>query len=186
MPMVRRRSTRRGFLGSALAWSAVALLARLGSPGVRTAYADGPDDLIPILIPEDVGQEERWVAVNLTAQAAVGMVGVEPVHVALVTTGKPGWETPQGQFRILRRVYNETMTSASLGITDPDDQYVLTNVLYTQYFTWAGHALHLNYWRPDRVFGHEPTSHGCVGMRLDDARYFWDFLSLGSRVLVQA
>lgn len=182
--MVRRRSARRRFLGSLLALPTLALLTRLSPRAGRTAYADGPDDLVPVLIPDDIGQEERWVAVNLTAQAAVGMVGPAPVHVALVTTGKPGWETPTGQFRILRRVYNETMTSASLGITDPDDQYVLTNVLYTQYFTWAGHALHLNYWRPDSVFGREPTSHGCVGMRLDDARFFWDFLSIGSRVVV--
>jgi lipoprotein-anchoring transpeptidase ErfK/SrfK len=182
--MVRRRSARRRFLGSLLALPAVALLARLSPRAGCPVHADGTDNLIPILIPDDVGQEERWVAVNLTAQAAVGMIGVDPVHVALVTTGKPGWETPIGQFRILRRVENETMTSASLGITDPDDQYVLTNVLYTQYFTWVGHALHLNYWRPDSVFGREPTSHGCVGMRLDDARFFWDFLGIGSRVVV--
>ncbi|MFN8558170.1 MAG: L,D-transpeptidase [Dehalococcoidia bacterium] len=74
---------------------------------------------------------------------------------------------------MVRRVANETMTSASLNITDPDDQYVLKDVLYTQYFTWVGHALHLNYWQPDSVFGAERTSHGCVGLRLADAEFRW-------------
>lgn len=139
---------------------------------------------VPLLIPEDIGADEAWVAVNLTAQAAVAMRGREPTHTALVTTGRPGWDTPQGEFRIVRRVANETMTSAALNITDPDEQYVLTDVLYTQYFTWVGHALHLNYWQPDGVFGHERTSHGCVGMRLADAESFWRHLELGARVVI--
>jgi lipoprotein-anchoring transpeptidase ErfK/SrfK len=137
-------------------------------------------------IPRDVGEDEHWVDVNLTAQAATAMIGRAWSHFALVTTGKPGWDTPEGQYRIVRRVANETMTSAALGITDPNDQYVLTNVLYTQYFTWEGHALHLNYWRPDSVFGAERTSHGCVGMRLDDALYFWRHVGMGSRVVVHS
>lgn len=144
------------------------------------------DDTFPLYIPANVRDDEAWVLVNLTALAAVGMIGRLYTHVAPVTTGKPGWETPEGEFRIVRRVANETMTSASLNIRDPNDQYVLTNVLYTQYFTWEGHAFHLNYWRPDSVFGNERTSHGCVGMRLDDAKYFWDYLSIGSRVVIHS
>jgi lipoprotein-anchoring transpeptidase ErfK/SrfK len=103
-------------------------------------------------------------------------------HTALVTTGKDGWDTPVGEFRINYRVYDETMTSASIGA---EEYYVLDHVLYTQYFTGEGHALHLNYWRPDSVFGHERTSHGCVGMRLADAEFFWNFVGTGSRVVVQ-
>lgn len=150
------------------------------------AQLSDDDGKIPLIIPDDVGDDEQWVDVNLTEQAAVGMIGREWTHVALVTTGKPGWETPEGEFRILRRVANETMTSAALGITDPSDQYLLTGVLYTQYFTYAGDALHLNYWRPDEVFGRERTSHGCVGMRLPDAEFFWRHLGIGSRVMVHS
>ena len=152
----------------------------------RSAAAQEATRDVPLQIPSDVGAAERWVDVNLTEQAAVAMIGTDWTRVALVTTGMPGWETPEGEFRIVRRVANETMTSASLGITDPNDQYVLTDVLYTQYFTWVGHALHLNYWRPDSVFGYERTSHGCVGMRLADAEYFWRHLEMGSRVVVHA
>ncbi len=185
MPLVRSSLSRRALLRTIAAGSL--LLAPALRPG-RARADQGPpeDDLVPLRIPDDVGENEHWVDVNLTEQAAVAMVGREWTYVALVTTGKPGWETPEGEFRIVRRVANETMTSASLGIGDPDDQYVLKDVLYTQYFTWAGHALHLNYWRPDAVFGRERTSHGCVGMRLTDAEFFWKHVGVGSRVVIHS
>jgi lipoprotein-anchoring transpeptidase ErfK/SrfK len=125
---------------------------------------------------------ERWVLVDIATQRANAMIGSEVVHTALVTTGKQGWETPKGTFRIGYRVANETMTSASIGA---EEEYVLENVLYTQYFTNEGHALHLNYWRSDNYFGRIPSSHGCVGMRLADAEFFWRFASIGTRIVIQ-
>lgn len=127
------------------------------------------------------GAGERWVDVNLTSQTVTAMVGNTPWHTALVTTGKDGWETPVGEFHVLYRVYDETMTSAAIGA---EDYYVLTHVLFTQYFTNQGHALHLNYWRPDSVFGHQRTSHGCVGIRYADAQFLWNFANVGTRVVV--
>jgi lipoprotein-anchoring transpeptidase ErfK/SrfK len=125
---------------------------------------------------------ERWVLVDIATQRASAMIGNEVLYTALVTTGKQGWETPKGTFRIGYRVENETMTSASIGA---EEEYVLENVLYTQYFTNEGHALHLNYWRSDNYFGRIPSSHGCVGMRLADAEFFWRFASIGTRIVIQ-
>lgn len=128
------------------------------------------------------GPGEHWVLVDLSDQTTSAMVGDDVYYTALGTTGKDGWETPVGQFQINYRVYDETMTSASIGA---EEYYVLEHVLYTQYFTTEGHALHLNYWRPDSVFGHERTSHGCVGLRYSDAEFFWNFANIGTRVVVQ-
>lgn len=181
MPTRYLRPSRRAVLRG-LALSPLILLPSYAArPAPARAEALAPPE---IWLPGDVRPNEAWVAVNLSEQKAVGMLGSGYTHVALVTTGKDGWDTPEGQFRIIRRVENETMTSASLGIDDPDDQYELKDVLYTQYFTWVGHALHLNYWRPASVFGRERTSHGCVGMRLADAEYFWRFLGIGSRIVI--
>jgi lipoprotein-anchoring transpeptidase ErfK/SrfK len=121
------------------------------------------------------------VDVDLSEQTATAMVGDTPWHTALVTTGKDGWETPTGEFRIGYRIYDETMTSASIGA---EEYYVLEHVLFTQYFTSEGHALHLNYWRPDWYFGNERSSHGCVGMRYADAEFFWYFAGNGTRVVI--
>jgi lipoprotein-anchoring transpeptidase ErfK/SrfK len=125
---------------------------------------------------------ERWIDVDIDQQTATAMVGDRPIYTAFVTTGKDGWETPRGTFSILSRVPDETMTSAAIGA---DDYYVLDHVLYTQYFTTKGHALHLNYWREDYYFGRIRSSHGCVGMRLADAKFFWDFATFGTRVTIR-
>ena len=130
---------------------------------------------------QPIGPGEHWVDVNTSTQTATAMLGKEPYYTALVTTGKDGWETPAGEFRIQYRVYDETMMSAAIGA---EDYYVLNHVLFTQYFTNQGHALHLNYWRPDYVFGQQRTSHGCVGMRYADAEFFWNFVGVGSRVVI--
>jgi hypothetical protein len=131
--------------------------------------------------PQPIGPGERWVDVNISNQTATAMVGTAPYYTAFVTTGKDGWETPLGEFHVLYRVYDETMTSASIGA---EDYYVLTHVLFTQYFTNQGNALHLNYWRPESVFGNQRTSHGCVGMRYADAEFFWSFAGVGTRVVI--
>jgi lipoprotein-anchoring transpeptidase ErfK/SrfK len=128
--------------------------------------------------------DEHWIAINLTTQRATAFVGAQPVHLALVTTGAPGWETPVGDFRIYMRIENETMDSLTIGIPREDSWgYYLENVYFTQYFV-GGIALHYNYWRADSYFGNVASSHGCVGMRYDDAKFFWDFATTGTRVVV--
>jgi len=124
--------------------------------------------------------------VDVVKQTATAMIGDRAAHVAAATTGKAGFATPPGEHAIPAwgRQLDETMTSSQAGIQDPAEQYNVQNVLYTQYFDGDGDALHLNYWQPDWVFGHQPTSHGCVGLELHDAQYFWLFAGAGTRVAV--
>jgi lipoprotein-anchoring transpeptidase ErfK/SrfK len=150
------------------------------TPTITNTPEPTPTPQIAVPLPP-VGPDERWVEVDLSDQVARAMVGGQVWHTAYVTTGKDGWETPVGEFRIGYRVYDETMTSASIGA---EEYYVLEHVLFTQYFTNEGHALHLNYWRPDSVFGAARTSHGCVGMRYADAEFFWHFATNGTRVVI--
>lgn len=136
----------------------------------------------PPEIPGPEAAGERWIVVDLAAQTATAMIAETALYSALVTTGKDGWETPRGDWSIVARVEDETMTSVSIGA---EEYYVLEDVLYTQYFTTRGHALHLNYWRPESYFGSVRSSHGCVGMRLADAEFFWRFATIGTRVVVE-
>lgn len=144
-----------------------------------TPAVPAPD---PPAIPGPDVAGERWIDVDIGRQTATAMIGERALYTAYVTTGKDGWETPLGTFHIISRVADETMTSAAIGA---EEYYVLDHVLYTQYFTTRGHALHLNYWREDYYFGRIRSSHGCVGMRLADAKFFWDFATFGTRVVVR-
>ncbi len=127
----------------------------------------------------------HWIDVNLTTMRATAMVDDEPVYRAKIVTGRPGWETPVGTFNIQKRVANEVMDGATIGIPPSSPHYYyFDNVLYTQYFTDDGAALHYNYWEPDSDFGWKQSSRGCVGFMLDDAAYFWDFAGLGTVVRI--
>jgi lipoprotein-anchoring transpeptidase ErfK/SrfK len=155
-------------------------------PPTPTLEEIGAQELATATPPAGVafGEDERWIAVNLTTQRAMAFIGAQPVRVALVTTGMPGWETPTGDFRVHLRVENETMDSRGAGIPiDSPEGYYVENVLYTQYFYGAA-SLHYNYWRHQSYFGNIPSSHGCVGLGYSDAKFFWDFADIGTRVVV--
>ncbi|MGH2352969.1 MAG: L,D-transpeptidase family protein [Chloroflexota bacterium] len=127
----------------------------------------------------------RWIDVNLSQQVVTAYEGAKPVYFAPTTSGRPGWETPTGIFRIQRRVENEIMLGSTLLRLDtleiPD--YRLENVRWTQYFTSNGAALHTNYWRPVSLFG-LPSSHGCLGLTEPHARWFWTWATIGTPLLV--
>ena len=104
------------------------------------------------------------------------------VYSALAIKGSGPWATPTGAFRIMRRVANETMDSATLGIPrGAPNGYYLQNVLNTQYFTADGASIHYNWWSGS--FGYA-GSHGCLGVDLADSQFFWDWADVGTPVFV--
>ncbi len=132
----------------------------------------------------DARGEEKWIDVNVTTQTASAMIGGRAVYTALVSTGSPQFPSPLGSHKIENdgRLAVERMTATQAGYTPGQATYDVERVLFTQYYDRNGDALHLNYWRPAEVFGHTATSHGCVGMQLHDAQYFWLFGAPGMRV----
>ena len=132
----------------------------------------------------DAAGQEKWIDVNVTAQEARAMVGNTPVFTARVSTGSPQFPSPLGSHRIGYRTSVERMTATQAGYTPNQATYDVERVLFTQYYENSGNALHLNYWRPKEVFGETATSHGCIGMQLHDAQWFWLFGEENMRVEV--
>ena len=127
--------------------------------------------------------EGRWIDASLSEPVMVTAYEDEqPVYTALAVKGTVAFQTPTGVFRILRRVENETMDSLTIGIPrEEKDGYYLKDVLFTQYFSGDGAALHYNYWRS--TWG-ASGSHGCLGMDYDDSLFFWEFAKVGTPVYV--
>ena len=125
---------------------------------------------------------QRWVLVNLTQQRAYAFEHVRQVFTDVISSGRSdkGLST-RGVFAINRRIPNETMDSTTIGYPKGHPKYYrLENVLYTQYYN-GGEALHYAWWHSN--FG-QPMSYGCINMRLTTARWFWDWASLGTPVIV--
>ncbi len=133
---------------------------------------------------DSVSNAGRYIEVDTSRGVVYAVQNGQVVYTALATVGTARYPTPKGTFTIFRRVYDETMDSSTIGIPrNAPGGYYLTGVLYTQYF-YGGASLHYNYWSPASAFGSAAGSHGCVGLMLADARYFWNFASIGTPVIV--
>lgn len=127
----------------------------------------------------EYSEDGRWVDVTLTVQQhLVAMQGDLPVFKDLVTAGLDR-RTKPGFYRILRRVANETMDSRT--VPDATKRYLLKDVLYTQYFHTDGSAIHYNWWAS--AWGY-PGSQGCLGMRMDGAKFMWDWAGVGTPLAI--
>jgi hypothetical protein len=118
--------------------------------------------------PPEVEPGGRWLDVDLEAQVLVAYEGERPVYATLISSGKPGSDTPEGLFRIGVKYAEADMTGTG---ARRGDRYRVATVPWTMFFE-GDYALHTAYWH-DR-FG-EPMSHGCINLAPKDARvlYAW-------------
>lgn len=144
---------------------------------VTSAYVDPFKEPAP-----PVTYDGHWLDINLSTFYAIAYDGPNPVHIAIIITGTEGHGTPDGQFAIQRRVADETMDSATVGVPKGNpNYYYLPHVKWTQYFADGGFAIHTNYWSDPSQYG-AFGSHGCVNMMEPDAYFMWNFLNIGDHV----
>ncbi|MBI2897802.1 MAG: L,D-transpeptidase [Deltaproteobacteria bacterium] len=117
--------------------------------------------------PRGTRPDEKWIDVDLWNQTLTAYEGDRPVFVTLVSSGRAGFETPPGTYRIQSKHVTATMDDT----TNPDGAYSIEDVPWTMYFQ-EGLALHAAFWH-DR-FG-EPRSHGCINLSPADARTLFDW-----------
>jgi hypothetical protein len=108
------------------------------------------------------------------------------VWSSMALHGLAGNLTPRGEHKVLWRVARETMTSERTYPPIPRGApggYYVENVLYTQYFSRNGAAIHYNYWSAN--WGYQ-GSHGCLGLPLAESKWCWDWSPIGTPVKVFA
>ncbi len=127
---------------------------------------------IPAKQPSDTGyQGSRWIEVDLSDQTVTAWEGDEIYLHALISSGRPGYETPTGHFKIWHMNPQQTMSGPG---------YRLPGVKFNMYFI-GNYALHGTYWHNN--FG-QTMSRGCVNMTEADAEKLYRFVSLGMEVWV--
>jgi lipoprotein-anchoring transpeptidase ErfK/SrfK len=117
---------------------------------------------------------KRWIDVDLTMQTLTAYEDHIPIFTARVSTGT--WKTPTivGTFPIYVK-YEKARMSGGFGA----DAYDLPNVPYVMYF-YKGYGLHGTYWHNN--FG-TPMSHGCVNLSTEDAKWLFEWASIGTEVV---
>ncbi|MEY2247522.1 Ig-like domain-containing protein [Streptomyces sp. BF23-18] len=106
-----------------------------------------------------------------------------------ITTGKPGYDTWNGQMVISERLKVTRMNGETVGY---GGEYDIKDVPHAQRLTNSGTFIHGNYWGGG-AFGNYNASHGCVGLR--DVRggydgkvpsaWFFDNSMIGDVVVVK-
>ncbi len=114
---------------------------------------------------------KRWIEIDISDQSLTAWQGDVPVFQTTVSTGKPGWRTLPGEFKVYRK-YEATR------MTGPD--YDTPDVPWTMYY-FRGFAIHGAYWHNN--FG-TPVSHGCVNLRVPEAKALYEWAAEGTEVVV--
>ncbi|MBW2462972.1 MAG: L,D-transpeptidase [Deltaproteobacteria bacterium] len=115
--------------------------------------------------PSGVPAGERWVHVNLSEQTLVAYEGDRALFATVITSGKAGYDTPEGTYRIQHKYLSIRMSG-----DDPvEGVYDVDEVPWTMYYH-RGYALHGAYWHDG--FG-RVRSHGCTNIAPADARWLY-------------
>jgi lipoprotein-anchoring transpeptidase ErfK/SrfK len=121
----------------------------------------------------------KLLVADVTTKQLAAFQNGQQVNSFLVSAGAPATPTPIGEFHIYAKLTSQTMT----GYNTNGTRYVQPNVPWVNYFT-AGDAVHGNYWRSASVFGNVNTSHGCVGVPVNQAEWIYNWAPLGTTVIV--
>lgn len=143
------------------------------TPAPTVIINPGVDDPLQYVT---VGENERWIDVDLSTQTLTAYEGAVPVFQTLISSGMANHPTVTGQFHIWLRYESQTMDGRLLGY-----DYYLENVPYVMYF-YRDYALHGTYWHNN--FG-TPMSHGCVNLATPDAEWLFNWSTIGTLVNVR-
>lgn len=118
--------------------------------------------------PAEVPEGARWIDVRLSEQTLVAYDGDQPVYATVVSSGKPGFETPTGLYRIQAKYVTTTMDDLA-----SEEPYLIEDVPWVMYFQ-GSYALHGAFWHSSFGTVH---SHGCVNLAPADAQWLFRWSS---------
>ncbi|HSC86817.1 MAG TPA: L,D-transpeptidase [Polyangiaceae bacterium] len=123
--------------------------------------------------PEGVGENERWLDIDISEQTLVVYQGDTPLYATLISSGKESrikekdHATPRGMWRVREKHVVATMDGD--GSAAGDLPYSIEDVPYVMYFHKA-YATHTAFWHQN--FGYQ-MSHGCVNLAPLDAKWLF-------------
>jgi len=99
--------------------------------------------------------------------------------------GKPRFGTPIGSFTALEKQSPVIMDSRTIGIPLSDPEGYKLTVYNAVRVTWGGVYVHGAPWSVASQ-GNSNVSHGCINLSPDNAAWYYDTVSIGDPIIVQA
>ncbi|WP_432068545.1 Ig-like domain-containing protein [Streptomyces sp. C10-9-1] len=107
----------------------------------------------------------------------------EVINTIPVTTGKPGFDTRNGVKVVLGKESYVRMRSTSIGIAAGSSESYDLPVYWATRVTWSGEYVHAAPWSVGS-HGAANVSHGCTGMSMANAKWFFETVRQGDIVSV--
>lgn len=99
--------------------------------------------------------------------------------------GKSGFPTPVGTFTALAKERDVVMDSRTIGIPLDSSEGYLLDVNYAVRVTWGGVYVHSAPWSVGSQ-GYANVSHGCINLSPDNAAWYFDMVSVGDPIIINA
>jgi len=115
--------------------------------------------VVAVLMLGQAANAELLIEVNKSTQRMTVIVNGEQLYQWPVSTGGPGYDTPNGTFNPFRMEIDHT-----------SDEYDNAPMPYSMFFTQTGVAVHGTY--EQRSLG-RAVSHGCVRLSVKNAATLW-------------
>lgn len=125
-----------------------------------------------------------YIEVDLTAQHMWYVENGKTMFECDVVTGRPGRNTPAGNYRITEKLRNKILTGNI--VPETGEPEYRTKVSYWMRITNSGIGFHDATWQP--VFGGERYkrygSHGCINMPYSAIQELYGMTAVGTRVVI--
>jgi lipoprotein-anchoring transpeptidase ErfK/SrfK len=107
-----------------------------------------------------IGRKQVSTADDKTKRMKVVRDG-QLIKTIRVSLGQAPNTTYNGTMVISEKLKKTRMNSQTVGL---GKSYDIKDVPHAMRLSSSGTFVHGNYWRPESVFGHQDTSHGCIGL----------------------
>jgi len=109
----------------------------------------------------------------------------EVLRTMPASMGKPSRPTPMGNFTALAKERTVVMDSRTIGIPLSSPEGYKITASYAVRVTWSGVYVHSAPWSVDSQ-GHANVSHGCINLSPDNAAWYFNQVSVGDPIQVEA
>lgn len=122
--------------------------------------------------------------VNVPKHVMVVRVDGKVARTIPVTAGKSGFTTRSGHKVVMEKYEVKRMDARTVGINPNDPEYYdIRDVPFAHRVTSSGEFVHGAYWSESSQ-GQENVSHGCVGMSVKDAKWYFNQSQIGDPIVV--
>ena len=150
--------------------------ANAAAPAVALPSTAKPSGATRVTIPSGAHGPKR-IEVNLRTQWLYAYEGYQLVLSSGISTGRSGWETPTGNFKIYAKNPMQTLSGSVNG-----EAWYVPDVPHVMYI-YLGIAFHGAYWH-DAFGTGQRLSNGCINQPLDVAAQLYTWAPIGTPVWI--